>query len=354
MFNTLITGPFGSVLNFIYSLVNNYGLAIIIFCIVCKLLLFPLTLKSKKSMFANARIQPKMQELQKKYKNDKDRYSMELQKLYKEEKVSPLAGCLPLLITMPILFGLYYVVTQPLYFLMKYSEETIRVIAGNIVTVLGNHGVNPDSFARITAYVENASAKSNTLQIELANYMSQYGDELQAMTPDVAISKFNFDFLGMNLSKTPSYEFWTPNFLWGLFILVLVSVATAFLVGWLGQKLNPMQTGSPDDPTAKSAASTGKMMIYIMPLMTAFIGFSIPAAVSVYWITNNLLTIGLDVLANKIAGRKEEEIRQKKLEDEARRKRNKKKAAELDSWAEKQRTEEEDPKTKEEKEVSSE
>ena len=105
MFNTLITGPFGSVLNFIYSLVNNYGLAIIIFCIVCKLLLFPLTLKSKKSMFANARIQPKMQELQKKYKNDKDRYSMELQKLYKEEKVSPLAGCLPLLITMPILLA---------------------------------------------------------------------------------------------------------------------------------------------------------------------------------------------------------------------------------------------------------
>lgn len=328
MFNTLVTGPFGSVLAFIYTLVQNYGLAIIIFTIFCKTLLFPFTLKSKRGMYANMRIQPKMAELQKKYKNDKDRYSLELQKLYKEEKVSPMAGCLPMLITLPIMFGLYYVVSQPLTHLMKLSAETISTIAGHLSTILANHNITGavvDNLAKIAA-----GEKVVGMEIVMANYMSQFQSELVSAMPEMADKTFfNFNFLGANLSSTPTYQIGAENFSWALLILVLISVATAFLSGYLNQKMNPMAQSA--DPSAKSAQSTNKVMLYMMPVMTLLIGFGIPAALSVYWIMNNVLSILQEFIANKLVKKKEDELAQKRAEEEARKKRNKKKAAELEA-----------------------
>ena len=286
MFNTLITGPFGSILAFIYSLVKNYGLAIIVFTIVCKLILFPFTLKSKRGMYANMRIQPKMQELQKKYKNDKERYSLELQKLYKEEKVSPMSGCLPMLITLPIMFGLYYVVTQPLTYLMKLSKDTIAAIATNLSTILQGHGVEGTVIENLAKLADGQKVYS--LEVTMADYMHKYASELQALMPDLPEKVFNFrfDLFGINLSKNPTYNFSDPNFSWGLLLIVAVSVATSFLSGYMTQKMNPMNAAqNGNDPAAKSTQSTNKMMLYMMPVMTLLIGFSIPAAISIYWIT---------------------------------------------------------------------
>ncbi|MBR3691463.1 MAG: membrane protein insertase YidC [Clostridia bacterium] len=332
MFNTLITGPFGSILAFIYSLVKNYGLAIIVFTIVCKMLLFPFTLKSKRGMYANMRLQPKMQELQKKYKNDKERYSLELQKLYKEEKASPTAGCLPMLITLPIMFGLYYVVTQPLTYLMKLSKETVAAIAGNLSTILQGHGIEGTIIENLTKLADGEKVYS--LEVTMADYMAKYSSELQALMPDLPekVFDFKFDFLGINLSNTPTYNISDPNFNWGLLIIVIISVGTAFLSGWINQKMNPMNAqANQNDPAAKSTQSTNKMMLYMMPVMTLLISFSIPAAVSIYWIMNNILGVVQEYLANKIVKRQEDAAALKRAEDEERKKRNKKKAAELEA-----------------------
>jgi len=332
MFNTLITGPFGSILAFIYSLVKNYGLAIIVFTIVCKLILFPFTLKSKRGMYANMRIQPKMQELQKKYKNDKERYSLELQKLYKEEKVSPMSGCLPMLITLPIMFGLYYVVTQPLTYLMKLSKDTIAAIATNLSTILQGHGVEGTVIENLAKLADGQKVYS--LEVTMADYMHKYASELQALMPDLPEKVFNFrfDLFGINLSKNPTYNFSDPNFSWGLLLIVAVSVATSFLSGYMTQKMNPMNAAqNGNDPAAKSTQSTNKMMLYMMPVMTLLIGFSIPAAISIYWIMNNILTVVQEHIANKIVKRQEDAAALKRAEEEARKKRNKQKAAELEA-----------------------
>ena len=328
MFNTLITGPLGWILSSIYYVVRNYGLAIICFCLVIKVILFPFTLKSKRATFANARLQPKMQELQKKYKNDKEKYSLELQKLYKEEKASPLSGCLPTLITLPILFGLYYVVTQPLTYLMKFSTEVVVKIADALQKVGITDPTALEKFANVVK-----TGKSNvSVEIIMADYASQFADKLRGIVPELEGKEFfNFGFLGLNLSHTPTYHFSDPGFSWGLLVLLVVSVGTSFLSGWLMQKWNPMTSAANADPNMQSAQSSTKMMLYIAPVMTLFIGFSVPAAVSLYWITNNVLTILSDLLANRIAKKKEEAIVQAKAEADARKKRNKKKAAEIDA-----------------------
>ncbi|WP_026476760.1 YidC/Oxa1 family membrane protein insertase [Alkaliphilus transvaalensis] len=105
--------PLGMLLKFIYDLINNYGLSIIVFTIVVKLILVPLTLKQMKSMKELQEIQPKIKEIQEKYKNDKEKLNVKTMELYQEHKISPFGGCLPMLIQLPILFGLFAVLRDP-------------------------------------------------------------------------------------------------------------------------------------------------------------------------------------------------------------------------------------------------
>ena len=124
-----IAVPFGYVMRFIYEGVGSYGLSIILFTLLTQIILLPFNWKQKKGMMDVQRIQPKMLELQKKYANNREKYAQEVQKLYDEEGVSPLSGCLPMLLTLPIMMGLYYVVAQPLRYFMGLSTEEIAKMA---------------------------------------------------------------------------------------------------------------------------------------------------------------------------------------------------------------------------------
>ena len=124
--------PFAWLLLFFYNLFNSYGLALILFAIVIKLVLFPVTLKSKKSMIQTTMLSGKMQQLQKQYGKDKERYNLEVQKLYEREKVNPMGGCLWSLIPMIVLIALYGIIREPMTYFMGLTMEQIQLLAGQL------------------------------------------------------------------------------------------------------------------------------------------------------------------------------------------------------------------------------
>ena len=176
-----IARPFGWLLMQIYDLFGSYGIALIIFTLLAKLVLLPFQMKSKKSMIGMQRIQPKMKELEKKYKDDKERYALAVQQLYKEEGVSMMGGCLPLLLTLPIMFALYSVIREPLTFMFNMPE------------------------AEITGYIQQFELGANVAspQIEVAKMLG----------------KIDFSFLGLDLSAVPSFDFSKLDILWIIPIL---------------------------------------------------------------------------------------------------------------------------------------
>lgn len=257
LFNTVFTRPFAWLLLQIYNFVGSYGIALIIFTIIAKLVLLPFQMKSKKSMIGMQKIQPKLAELEKKYKNDKERYALAVQKLYKDENVSMMGGCLPILLTMPIMFGLYAVVRQPLTFMFGLSEDVIVRLAETVgIAVNGS---------------------TSALEIQIAAEMGKYVEQIQQIAPNVTIIDFNF--LGINLAEVPSVSL--INALW---IIPALSGATSYLYSWVSRRYQ-----TPPSQQNEQAATTNNMMTIMMPLMSVWIAFIVPAGLGFYWIVNNLL-----------------------------------------------------------------
>ncbi len=251
--------PIGFVMKIIYDFIGNYGMAIILLSTFVKLCTLPLTLKQQKSMAAMQQVQPLMTEIQNKYKNDKEKQSMEMMKLYKQYNISPMSGCLPMLIQLPILFGLYAVVARPLTYMLGLTSEQITSVAQAL-----NYTMPANSFT-----AEMSLAQMMSLPENLAN--------IQALVPGV--HAIDFDFLGLNLAQMPSFA--VPSLIW---ILPALAAGLSFLSSYVMQ---PKQANDSDNP----AASTTKMMTYMMPLMILWIGFSVPAGLSLYWVVNSALQI---------------------------------------------------------------
>jgi YidC/Oxa1 family membrane protein insertase len=260
LFNTLITQPFAYVLNFILGWAGSYGLALIIFTIFTKLILLPFQVKSKKAMFEQRRLAPKLKALEKKFKDDKTKYNEAVQKLYEDEGVSPLSGCLPTLITLPIIFGLYGVITKPLSNLMHLAAGQITEIATRLALTPASNG----TFNEILV----AEAMKGKL----------------GMLSDISPNLFTIDFgfLGFNLAQVPSV-----GHLSVIWLLPIISGVTAFLYVLISQKYAPPMQGG---------EQTAKMMNFTMPLISVMIGFSMPAGVTLYWIMGNLFMMAQEPL----------------------------------------------------------
>ena len=274
MFNALafLAPVLGPVLKFIYQIVNNYGLAIILFSILMKLLIFPLNIKQQKSMEKMREIQPELAKLNKKYKNDKEKLQKETMKLYEEHNVNPASGCLPMLIQFPIIFALYRVINQPVTYILGLGTETIK----KIVEVLN---LNID--------ITNKNILM-TKEIEIANKMTpEVIEKLGDILPEGVIS-IDFNFLGLDLATTPQFS--EINLLW---IIPVFAVITTYLTSKITTWTQPAPAA--DD----SAASMSKSMMTIMPLMTGYFCFLMPSGVGVYWIINNLLSIVQQIWFNK-------------------------------------------------------
>ena len=268
-FDMLITTPLGYIISFIYSFVDNYGLTIILFTILIKAIMIPLSIKQQKSMVEMQRLKPFLDILQEKYKDDKERLNQETMKLYQEHKVNPAGGCLPMLLQFPIIIGLYQVILKPLQYIMHLPLDKVA----QITELLGFSGTGKSEIVIAQSAAQNMDLISNELGIQ--------------------IMPIDFNFLGLDLSLQP--DFMVLNVLW---IIPILSAATAYLSSWVVQKLSG---------NSAQQAQQMKSMNIIMPLMSGYFCFIMPAGVGLYWIMSNVVQIIQQVAMNKILLKKKEE-----------------------------------------------
>ncbi|MCD7934509.1 MAG: YidC/Oxa1 family membrane protein insertase [Oscillospiraceae bacterium] len=284
----IIAKPFGILLLWLYNLAGNYGAAIFLFALVVKLIMLPFQMKSKKSMMRMSALNPQLQELQKRHEANPRKYQEEVSKLYKEEHVNPMSGCLWSLIPYPILLALYRAIRFPLTTMMGVASELLEE-GGAILEKLNELG-----FA--------SSGSSAYVQLEQSQFITAHFAEFSGLSDNlVAIS---YRFLGLDLGNTPQVFFWNSGVSWATFGLFLIPLISAFL-SWLQMKLSQATNPAPAPTTQSSqqTASTMKSMNIMMPLISLWICFSMPAALGIYWISTSLLAIVQELILNKYYGR---------------------------------------------------
>lgn len=283
MFSTLgyyICIPFAWILRLFYNLTNSYGLALIFFTLIVKLVLLPFQLKSKKSMIRMNQFQPKMREIQEKYANNQQKMNEELQMLYAQEGINPMSGCLWSLLPFPIIIALYSIIRQPLSRFMMLSSETIETVRG----IASGLGYSAAETAGRTAFYE---------EIQLTQFINDHFDAFAGIK---GLMKVNYNFLGVDLTVMPG-DVWKQVFTggWPIIGLVLIPIISAALSFYQSKVAMAGNGQKADDPAARS----GRTMMYMMPLMSLWIGFTLPAALGVYWIANSVFQIIQDVILNK-------------------------------------------------------
>ena len=290
----IITVPFGWLLAQLYHLTNNYGVAMIIFAVVVQLVLMPMNAKSKKSMMKMSRLTPRIQDIQTRYANDQQKQNELVQKLYQDEGVSMTGGCVWSLIPMLILFPLFAVIRQPITYILMESSE----VAQQIIDVIK------------AADASIFSSNSYYDQVVAAQAIPQYAAELRAAIPGISeatLAGINFNFLGgINLGAIPSFAFWKwEAWDWahiGAFLIPVVSAASQVLQMWISQKTNNSvvtnEKGIQDEETAKKSqqAQSTQMMMWMMPLMSLWIGFTVSAGLSLYWFIGGVVRMISDPL----------------------------------------------------------
>ena len=293
IFTWLIVQPMGFIIEFIYNFIPNYGVALILFTILIKLLILPLNLKSQRPMVKQQKLMPQMQELQRKYANDKEKLNKEMMELYQANGANPATGCLPLLLQFPIIIGLFQVIQKPLSYMLRVNfnapENINKVI--ELQQIVAN---NPDLSAMAPGgFLESTmEGLANNFQIAMSNFAAN--PAVQGFSDWV----INFNFLGLDLSRYPS-EVWGPlnslltgqvsPQLWTTLPLLLIPVLSG-LTSWLLSKMsgsNSPQTSAAADGT-NTAASMNKSMMLMMPIMSILFTFSLPAGVGLYWIVSNV------------------------------------------------------------------
>lgn len=289
----LIAKPFGMLLLWLNNLVGNYGVAIFLFALLVKLIMLPFQIKSKKSMMRMSGLSDKMKELQKKHEGNQQKYQQEVSKLYKEEKVNPMSGCLWTLIPFPILIALYRAIREPLTIMMRVPKELLQE-GGAILEKLNELG--------FTSTMQEAY-----IQLEQSQFITAHFEEFAGISDK--LEAINYNFLGLNLGDMPQWNFftkcdWSDVSSWlpalGLFLVPVVSAGLSWLSMKLSQKLSPTAGAGPN---AGQAAAQMKTMNLMMPLMSLYICFIMPAALGIYWIYQSVLGIIQEMIMNKYFGK---------------------------------------------------
>ena len=294
-FAQIILSPFVWLLTFFYDFFGSYGIALILFAVVVKLILFPFALKGKRSMIQMNMLQGKMQKLQKQYGRDRERYNLEVQKLYEREKVNPMGGCLWSFLPLLILIPLYAIIRQPIKYMMGINDvEILNQIA---------QVVDWNSIAVSNGWIKEAGEAFSNVgynQLYLSSLITP--ENLEAVKAAVGevgsrIFAVNFDFLGLvDLARIPTLKFWTVAGGFALFLLPVVSAGSSLVFSFISMKTNAVNQQAAQ---AGNNASMKSMMI-ISPLISLWIGFSMPAALCLYWIAQNLLSMVQEFICGKL------------------------------------------------------
>ena len=289
----LITVPFGLLMGWLYQITDNYGIAMILFAVCVQMVLLPITAKSKKGMMKMSRIQPQMQEIQRRYADDQQKQGEAIRQLQQEEGVSMGGSCLWSFVPMFILFPLFTVIREPITYILGCGAE----MSAQIVEIIKN--LNPEAFGGNAYYA----------QVTAAQLIPQYAAEIKAAIPaieDAVLAGINFNFLNINLGNIPSFAFWKwEAFNWaniGLFLIPLLSAGSQVLQTKIMQKMNNSvvtdKNGVQDEEMAKNsqANQTSQSMMLMMPLMSLWIGFTVSAGLSVYWFIGGVVRTIQDVI----------------------------------------------------------
>ena len=288
----IITIPFGYLLDWLYQFTSNYGIALILFAILVKLILFPIQAKSKKSMMKMSRLSPLVQKIQARYPDDQQKQNEALQQLYKDEGVSMTGGCLWSFVPLLILLPLYQVVRQPIVYMLHESLD----VAEQIIEII--KAANSEYFGGNPYYHQMVAAR----------YLPEFAEAIKEAIPSVSantLAGLNFDFLGIDLGAVPQFNVfrWT-TWDWahiGAFLIPILSAGSQVLSMFISQKMNDSiitnEKGVQDKETAKNSQQnqTNMIMMWMMPLMSLWIGFTVPAALSLYWFIQGIISIVQDV-----------------------------------------------------------
>lgn len=266
---------FGLFLNFLYSLVQNYGLAIIIFSICIKLILFPISIKQQKTLKKSAKVQAKVKELQNKYSNNPEKLNQEVMELYKNEKMNPFSGCLSSIVQILLLLSVFYLVRSPLTYMKKVEPAVIET------------------------YKEQLSEESkNSAYPEIA-IIQQFGSQDEKVN-------INMNLLGLDLSLIPTNDLTNYKAL----IIPALYVLTTFISMRLTnnmQKSNNKKDENTEKDEMDAVLQANKSMSLMMPIMSIMIAVVAPLGLALYWLTNNILMIIERLIINKFFNNMEEE-----------------------------------------------
>lgn len=270
-----LAGPLSYIINPIYDWTKNYGVTLILATIIIKIITIPLTIKSQKNMSKTQLIQPEINKIQAKYKNDREKLAIEMQKLYKQYDVNPMGGCLPLIIQMFVLFGFIGVIYHPFEYILGMTEGEIASIA-------------------------------KTLKVENGNEMYLWGAKgIKDELVKAGFGTINFNFFGINLTKTPSSA---PKE-WTVWIFPVLATASTFLSSHITKKQQPKPSANAQ---GEQAPNTGNMMLKIMPFMTAFFTYTMPIGMSLYWtVSTAAQLIQQAIINNFITGKIKSQIEEK-------------------------------------------
>ena len=295
--SNLITVPFGWLLAQLYYIFDNYGVAMILFGILVQLIMLPIKAKSKKSMMKMSRVQPMIQDIQRRYANDTQKQNEMLQKLYQEEGISMGGGCLWSMIPLFILIPLFTVIREPLTYILGETAE----VSAQIIEVIKTAA--PEIFSKNNYYD----------QVTAAQAIPQFAEQLKAAIPGISentLAGVNFNFLGINLGAIPQFNVFSDSWAWdwahiGAFLIPMLSAGSQVLSMWIAQKGNDSvltnEKGIQDKEMAKNSQQnqSTQMMMYMMPLMSLWIGFTVSASLSLYWFVGGIVGMISDAIMTK-------------------------------------------------------
>lgn len=267
-----ISNIFGYLLNFLYELVNNnFGVAIILFSILLRIILLPITIKQQKSMQKTNKIQGKIKELQFKYKNNPEMLNKETMELYKKEKISPFSGCLSAIIQIVIILSVFYLVSRPLTYMKKVDESVI------------------DNYK--TEIKEEYGSISNYYEIEI----------IQKKASENEAVNINMNFLGLDLSKVPNKNLKDIT----VYIIPALYVISSFIsIRLTTSTQNKKKSDENSTNEVDTMAQMNKSMSYMMPIMAVSIAFIAPLGLALYWFISNVLMICERFIIKKIVDAK--------------------------------------------------
>ncbi len=281
-----ISSIFGYLLDWLYNFFNNYGVAIIVFTILLKIILIPITIKQQSTLKKSNKLQEQMKVLQVKYKNNPEMLNQEMMNLYKSEKISPFSGCLSSILQLVIILSVFWLVSQPLTYMKKVDADVINQYKQEI-TQSGNTQ---------TAYPE----------IAIINQKGSSDERVQ----------INMEFLGIDLSKVPTQSLndWRVYIIPGLYIIT--SIISVKLTTNMQKKDKEkekkkdivIENGKPkeEEEEINPMEQMNKNMLYMMPIMAVMISIVAPLGLALYWLISNILMIIERLVINKVMSVKEE------------------------------------------------